>query len=235
MLVRKKSKEKFERWIEGKTIELRGMFLGMRKKALFGCLVCGWEWEVDPFDVMRSVGSGCRKCAASARKRPNEILGEWDAYLRLDVSSPKYPESQMLINRKKWEILVREGIGRVSIGTKGYPVAVWNGKNVFVHRILMGFPESPQQVDHINGIKWDNRMCNLRVVTALENQMNRGLRKTNKSGVVGVYEKKPGIWEACLKVGRKTVHRSLHKTKEGAAAARGKAVAEHCGEYAPKI
>jgi hypothetical protein len=93
----------------------------------------------------------------------------------------------------------------------------------------------PEQVDHINGVKTDNRMSNLRIVTALENQMNRGLRKTNKSGVIGVHEKKPGVWEACLKVGRKTVHRSLHKTKEDAAAARAEAVREHCGEFAPVI
>jgi hypothetical protein len=140
----------------------------------------------------------------------------------------------MLIYRKKWEILQRGKIGRVLLCKKGYPKASWNGRPEFVHRILMGFPMEPEQVDHINGVKTDNRMSNLRIVTALENQMNRGLRKTNTSGVIGV-SPRPFGWEAKLCVGRKVVHRSRHKTLEDAKAARAAAVREHCGEYAPVI
>lgn len=216
-------------------IEARSEFVKMRKRMSWGCLVCGHEWLAEPYDMMRAVGSGCGKCAAENRRKPNEVLveyGDRGEFLKLDISSPAYPEAVMLINKKKWEMLTREGIGRVGIGTKGYPYTVnWRGKRVAVHRILMDFPVT---VDHINGIKWDNRMCNLREATHVQQQMNRGLRKTNTSGVIGVSFHK-GRWEAKLWVARKVAHKSRHKTKEEAVAARAKAVREHCGEYAPKL
>jgi len=44
----------------------------------------------------------------------------------------------------------------------------------------------PNQIDHINGIRDDNRLINLRSVTAKENQQNKQMQKNNKSGVCGV-------------------------------------------------
>jgi hypothetical protein len=224
----------FEQAVKEKNLEALSVFKVGHKKVLLRCLECGHEWEKVARDLVRFPGRGCKPCSIDERRVPNEVLSEVGNVLVLKVSTSRWPGSTMLIYRKKWEILQRGKIGRVFLCKKGYPKALWNGRAEFVHRILMGFPKEPEQVDHINGIKTDNRMSNLRIVTALENQMNRGLRKTNKSGVIGVHEKKPGVWEACLKVNRKTIHRSLHKTKEDAAAARAEAVREHCGEFAPK-
>ena len=229
MRTRKQARIDLENRFKEKGIEMRSMFLGSSKRMLLGCLKCGYEWEGQPREVERSKVSGCRKCASIANRRPNEIVSECGPFLVLDVSTPS-KKSVMLINKKKWELLERGNIGRVRLCPKGYPKAVWKGKNEFVHRIVMGFPKL---VDHINGVKHDNRMCNLREVTEIQSQMNRGLRKTNKSGVIGVHEKKPGVWEACLKVGRKRVHQSSHKSLEAAAAARAEAGREHCGEFAP--
>lgn len=203
------------------------------KKIELRCLTCGSEWVSGLRDYLRTeVRAGCRKCSSNAQRKPNTWLLTWEGVVKLDISSPAHPEAVMLIDRDKWEIYTRVGIGRVGVGVKGYPVATWQGKRVFIHRLVMGFPK---EVDHVNGIKWDNRTCNLREATALQNQMNRGLRKTNKSGVIGVYEKKPGVWEACLKVGRKRVHQSSHKSLEAASAARAEAVRQHCGEFAPVL
>ena len=216
-------------------VEARSEFVKMRKRMLWGCLVCGHEWLAEPYDMMRAAGSGCGKCAKEKSRKPNEVLavyGDRGEFLKLDISSPAHPEAVMLINKKKWEMLTRDGINRVSVGVKGYPVANYKGKRLFVHRILMGFPET---VDHINGIKWDNRMCNLREATHAQQQMNRGLRKTNTSGVIGVsWSKFESKWMAELRVNRKRVHRSYHEKIEDATAARAEAVREHCGEYAPR-
>ena len=46
------------------------------------------------------------------------------------------------------------------------------------------FPED--QIDHINGIKNDNRIINLRAVSGKENSRNFSLRKDNVSGHIGV-------------------------------------------------
>lgn len=219
----------FHEEVKKKPIALKGMFLGMNRKALFSCLVCEAEWEVEPRRVIGPRATGCRKCAYSEKRGGNLVLEKDGPFLKIDISIPSRPGAFMLINRKKWELLVREGIGRVSPSTKGYPWAMWKGRKQYVHRILMGFPK---EVDHRNGVKWDNRTHNLREATSVQNQMNRGLRKTNKSGIIGVSRRSYG-WESKLCVGRVVVHRGRHKTLEDAAAARAKAVAEHCGEFAP--
>ena len=46
------------------------------------------------------------------------------------------------------------------------------------------FPDG--EVDHINGITSDNRWCNLRVATRIENCRNSKKPTTNKSGIKGV-------------------------------------------------
>lgn len=218
------------RFLAGSPIKLKGMYLGMRSKALFECGLCGREWESEPRDIKRAKWTGCLECSRRKRRGVNTIMEEDGPFLKIDVSTPSFP-GVMLINRKKWEILLRGGIGKISLSSKGYPWATWNKRKEFVHRILMDFPK---EVDHINGVKWDNRTHNLREVTATQNQMNRGFRKTNTSGMIGVsWSTRMGKWMAELRVNRKRVHRSYHKSIESAAAARAKAVAEHCGEFAP--
>lgn len=47
-------------------------------------------------------------------------------------------------------------------------------KRVRMHRMLLGFPK---EVDHINGIKNDNRIANLREVTPRQNQVNKEIHR----------------------------------------------------------
>jgi HNH endonuclease len=56
-------------------------------------------------------------------------------------------------------------------------------KTVFMHRLLMGFPE---QVDHINGNRLDNRMSNLRACTQVQNRYNHRVAYHSTSGYKGV-------------------------------------------------
>lgn len=62
-----------------------------------------------------------------------------------------------------------------------------DGKSVTIrmHREIMNTP-SRHDTDHINGIKTDNRRCNLRVCTRSENQSNRVANSNNKIGIKGV-------------------------------------------------
>ena len=59
-------------------------------------------------------------------------------------------------------------------------------KRLKVHRLVaMAYIENPDnkpQVDHINRVRSDNRISNLRWVTPLENMENKGMYKSNKSG-----------------------------------------------------
>lgn len=49
------------------------------------------------------------------------------------------------------------------------------------------------QIDHRNGVRDDNRFCNLRECDSQDNNRNRGLSRNNTSGVSGV-RKQQGKW-----------------------------------------
>jgi hypothetical protein len=50
----------------------------------------------------------------------------------------------------------------------------------------MVYGDEPQDIDHINGNRRDNRIANLRAVDRRENMRNARLRSNNTSGIVGV-------------------------------------------------
>lgn len=77
----------------------------------------------------------------------------------------------------------------ISPNGRGYFQGVILGKRYSSHMVVwaMVHGEWPEQeMDHINGIKTDNRLVNLRLVSRSENQQNGPMRKNNTSGVMGV-------------------------------------------------
>ena len=62
------------------------------------------------------------------------------------------------------------------------------------------------EIDHINGVRDDNRICNLRVVTPQENKHNRhGVHAGNSSGFLGVHRNRDR-WRATICVDGRNVH-----------------------------
>jgi len=62
-----------------------------------------------------------------------------------------------------------------------------------IWKLVYGY--DPTEIDHINRVKTDNRLSNLRDVDRTTNCSNRGLLRNNTSGVSGVYfEKGSGLW-----------------------------------------
>jgi hypothetical protein len=58
-------------------------------------------------------------------------------------------------------------------------------------------PSHKNQVDHINKIRYDNRLCNLRIVTNSVNCRNRKISNANTSGHSGIcFHKAVGKWLA---------------------------------------
>jgi len=78
---------------------------------------------------------------------------------------------------------------------KGYSRIRIDGNYYSSHRLAWLYVNNiwpDDQIDHINGIKLDNRICNLRMATNAENQQNYHLPKANnKSGFLGVSLHKP--------------------------------------------
>jgi hypothetical protein len=96
-----------------------------------------------------------------------------------------------------------------------------------VHRmvatIFIPNPDNLPEVDHINCIRTDNRVENLRWVTRKQNGQNQGIRIDNTSGIRGVsIIKSTGKWRASI--GKKNL--GHFDTKEEAIQVRRKAVQE---------
>jgi len=69
-----------------------------------------------------------------------------------------------------------------------------------------------EQLDHINRDRMDNRIDNLREVTAGQNRMNMGMKTTNTSGYTGVsWNKRTQRWEANIKANGKRIGLGHHK------------------------
>lgn len=95
------------------------------------------------------------------------------------------------------------------------------------HRVIWAihYGEWPSdQIDHINGVRNDNRISNLRVATNVENQRNMSMNRSNTSGVCGVsWCKARGKWLAYIGVGGRTINIGRFTTIDAAAAARAEA------------
>lgn len=110
-----------------------------------------------------------------------------------------------------------------TISTKGYVKIQIDRKLYPAHRLawLYVYGEWPDNfIDHINRDKSDNRIANLRVVSASVNMRNCGLRSTNTSGFKGVsyiaYRRK---WVATIRLHGKNCVLGKFDTPEAASAA----------------
>lgn len=111
----------------------------------------------------------------------------------------------------------------------GYLECSLGDKPYLVHRLIWTYMtgEIPEQVDHLNHNRQDNRWVNLRNVNNTENSKNTQIGKNNKSGVLGVSLHKPtGKYRAYINENHKQHHLGLFLTFEEAALARAKANAD---------
>ena len=102
-------------------------------------------------------------------------------------------------------IFLKNGINVGCSDKDGYLVIKVKDKNYKAHRLAFlyitgNFPENT--VDHINGIKNDNRWINLRKATMSENKQNiKAPQRNNTTGYLGVsYHKKIGKFRAGIKI-----------------------------------
>jgi len=117
----------------------------------------------------------------------------------------------------------------------GYIVIGFKNKSIRAHRLiwLMHYGFMPEFLDHINGVRNDNRLVNLRVATRTQNQMNLKKRIDNSSGCSGVFwNKQRNKWAARIQIDKKIKHIGLFLSIENAIAARKIAEQKLFGEFA---
>lgn len=124
------------------------------------------------------------------------------------------------------------------IGTKspeGYLRVEINGRCYRVHRLAWLYVYGdwpPHEIDHINGVRYDNRLANLRNASPSQNQANKGPTNRNTSGHKGVsWHSQTKKWNAYITIARKRKHLGLFRDKEQAVAAYRSAAALHFGQY----
>lgn len=101
----------------------------------------------------------------------------------------------------------------------GYGRLEVDGKNYKTHRLiwLLTYGDWPECIDHIDHDKLNNRIINLRSVTKVENEHNRGMNKNNSSGFPGVYfDKLRNKYKAQIRVNGNHIHIGYYSTAEEA-------------------
>lgn len=103
------------------------------------------------------------------------------------------------------------GYRRVSVTIDG------KRRDMLAHRVAWilshGAIPDGMQVDHVNGIRDDNRLCNLRLVLHQENAHNRRAAKGY------CWHSRAGRWTAQIHVGGRKIHLGYHTSEDAARAA----------------
>jgi hypothetical protein len=116
---------------------------------------------------------------------------------------------------------------------KGYRTINLSVKSFMEHQIIFMFHHGyiPEQIDHINGIKNDNRIENLRAADNSKNQWNVCRKKKTQTGVKGV-RKLGNKYQARISVNSRMIYLGTYETLELATSIIQQARALHHGEFA---
>ena len=105
----------------------------------------------------------------------------------------------------------------------GYVMITLFNKSYYAHRLafLYMVNEMPEQVDHINHDRTDNRWPNLRQSSMAGNRLNMSKSKANTSGTTGVYWNSDlSKWQVKIGVEGKSLHVGVFDDLDDAIAAR---------------
>jgi len=120
----------------------------------------------------------------------------------------------------------KKQVGRCKIGDvagveriDGYKVIKINNILYYLHRVMFFYHHGyfPEMVDHINGIRSDNRIENLRGATRSQNGQNRKKTPNTSSNVKGVsWVKSTKNWKAQITLDNKIYYLGMFKKLEDA-------------------
>lgn len=132
------------------------------------------------------------------------------------------PEAGLLYWKDDRSGKVRPGDRAGGLNSNGYVVTRVEGGYYLVHRLIWFLVQEADPVgyhlDHINRVRHDNRLVNLRLdLWGEANSWNKKRYTTNTSGEKGVHQRKDtGKWRAYVSVNKKQVTIGTFDQKEDA-------------------
>jgi hypothetical protein len=123
-----------------------------------------------------------------------------------------------------------------NINRGGYLKGLIDGRTYLAHRVIWAlangeWPPTGLDIDHVNGIRSDNRLPNLRLATRAENARNRGALRPNH--FCGVSARPDGAWRArCKNAEGRYIDRNGFSTERDAAIAYNEMAADFHGDFA---
>lgn len=133
-------------------------------------------------------------------------------------------EDHRSLSSYRWQVTFGAGCD------KPYAKGLVGGRFVRMHRHILQAPAG-MVVDHINGDTLDNRRCNIRLATFLQNTHNRKGNKGTITGRKGVVARERGGYQATISIEGKVVNLGRFKTIDEAGDAYDKAARETHGEF----
>ncbi|GHC61538.1 HNH endonuclease [Limoniibacter endophyticus] len=122
-------------------------------------------------------------------------------------------------------------------GSHGYRKVRYRGVSYAEHRIIWMIyygEDAPDQIDHINRARSDNRLSNLRAASVADNAFNKSRSSVNSSGVTGVYwSSEHRKWKAQISARGKRHFLGLHDSIDAARTARETAENLYFGSFSP--
>lgn len=138
----------------------------------------------------------------------------WNQYLR-------YSEGKLYWLKSRGRVKAGDEAG--SYRSNGYRQVKLNGKPYKEHRVIWELHNGPipegLEIDHINRVRDDNRIENLRLATRSENSLNNGHKGVH-------FNTQYGDWRAKIMIQGKSHYLGSYDTEEEARAAYVKARAE---------
>jgi hypothetical protein len=133
-----------------------------------------------------------------------------------------YDAENGIFNWRASRVPGRDGTKAGSLNKHSGYIHMWvDGRSYQAHRLVWFyvFGEWPRgDIDHINGVRDDNRLCNLRSVTRSTNCENqRRAKSTNRVGLLGVSMRENGKFRAAITcAGGRRIRLGQFETREQA-------------------
>lgn len=199
------------------------------------CRICQVEKPVTGFRAHRNMADGylsmCKVCEGAKRRRRRQSLTAETLRLRLHYNHETGVFTRLLpsSNAPAGDVAGYEN-------DHGYIVIAVCGAQYLAHRLAWLYMTGewpPEQIDHRNLIKSDNRWANLRPASPSQNNQNTPRKSNNSSSHKGVSWYRAGAkWRARLVVNKREISLGYFDDFDAAKAAYEAAAIEHFGEFA---